>query len=249
MEFRNKTILITGASTGIGKAIGKQLLSVDCNLILLSRRDKIISDWISEEKNPKAEFLVLKNDVTIKGDVENSYRKIIDKFGKIDVAILNSGVGVSITPESFNSEAAEKIMTTNFMGVVYWIEQLLPDMMRRKEGIIAPVSSLADNRGYSGSGFYCASKSALSIFAEGLSVDLRKFGIKVITIKPGFVKTPMTDQNNFKMPFLISPEKAAGYILKGIGKGKSIIQFPLPTVIGAKIIGLLPGWLYRLFAK
>jgi short-subunit dehydrogenase len=97
-------------------------------------------------------------------------------------------------------------------------------MINNKKGIIATVSSLADNRGYSKSGFYSASKAALSIFAEGLSVDLKSFGIKVITIKPGFVKTPMTDQNKFKMPLIMPAEKSADYIISGIEKEKSIIQ-------------------------
>ncbi|MCF6270407.1 MAG: SDR family NAD(P)-dependent oxidoreductase [Melioribacteraceae bacterium] len=249
MTFKNKTILITGASTGIGKAIGEKLLDINCNLILTARRDEKIEEWVNNFQNRKAEILIQKNDVTNKVSVAESYLKAIEKFGNVDIAILNSGVGESITPQNFNSEAAEKIMNTNFLGVVYWIEQLLPAMIERQSGIIAPVSSLADNRGYSGSGFYCASKAALSIFAEGLSVYLKKFGIKVITIKPGFVKTPMTDKNKFKMPFMISAEKSADFIISGIEKEKAIIQFPLPTVLGAKIIGLLPNWFYRLIAK
>jgi len=249
MTFTNKTVLITGASTGIGKAVGEKLLNENCNLILTARRDEKIEEWVSNFGNHKAEILILKNDVTDKENVAESYKKAINKFGNIDIAILNSGIGKSITPETFNSEAAEDIMNTNFLGVIYWIEQLLPDMLKRKSGIIAPVSSLADNRGYSGSGFYSASKSALSIFAEGLSIDLKKHGIKVLLIKPGFVKTPITDRNNYKMPFMISAEKSADYIISGIEKEKAIIQFPLPTVLGAKIIGLLPNWVYRFIAK
>ena len=247
--FKNKTILITGASTGIGKAIGKKLLSKDCNLVLTARRDGKIEGWVSDSKNHRAEFLILKNDVTDKESVAESYNKAVKRFGKIDIAILNSGIGRTITPETFNSQTAEDVMNTNFLGVIYWIEHLLPDMIKRKAGIIAPVSSLADNRGYSGSGFYSASKSALSIFAEGLSIDLKKYGIKVLTIKPGFVKTPLTDKNKFKMPFVMSAEKSADYIISGLLKEKAIIQFPFPTVFGAKIIGLLPNWLYRLIAK
>lgn len=249
MTFEKKTILITGASTGIGKALGEKLLNEDCNLVLTARRNGIIEEWVNNYKNHKAEILVLKNDVTDKVSVEESYQKAVDKFGSIDIAILNSGIGKSITPETFNSKAAEDIISTNFLGAVYWIEQLLPDMIKSKSGIIAPVSSLADNRGYSGSGFYCASKSALSIFAEGLAIDLRKYGVKVLTIKPGFVKTPMTDQNKYKMPLMISAEKSADYIITGIEKEKAIIQFPFPTVLGAKIIGLLPNWIYRILSK
>ncbi len=249
MIFKNKTILITGASTGIGKALGEKLLSEDCNLVLTARRNNKIEEWVNRFDSSKAKTLILKNDVTDKKNVAESYQKIINKFGSVDIAILNSGIGKEVTPETFSSEIAEDIMNTNFLGVVYWIEQLLPEMMKKNGGIIAPVSSLADNRGYSRSGFYCASKSALSNFAEGLSIDLKKYGIKVLTIKPGFVKTPMTDQNKFKMPFLISAEKSAELIIAGIKKEKAIIQFPIPTVLGAKILGLLPNWFYRLVAR
>ncbi|MBU0473004.1 MAG: SDR family NAD(P)-dependent oxidoreductase [Bacteroidetes bacterium] len=249
MTFENKTVLITGASSGIGKALGEKLLNVNCNIILTARGSEKIEDWVNKYQNRAATILILKNDVSDKNSVVETYNKSIEKFGNIDVAILNSGIGKSVTPQTFNSQIAEDIINTNFLGVVYWIEQLLPNMMKNKSGIIAPVSSLADNRGYSGSGFYCASKAALSIFAEGLSLDLAKFGIKVITIKPGFVKTKMTDQNKFKMPFMISAEKAAEKIIAGIKKEKNIIQFPLPTVLGAKFIGMLPNWIYRLIAK
>lgn len=249
MNFKNKTILITGASTGIGKALGEKLLNVNCNLILTARRNEVIEEWVNKIEDSAANIIIFQNDVTDKDSVAKTHKKIVGKFGSIDIAILNSGVGKSVTPETFNSQVAEDIINTNFIGVIYWIEQILPDMIKNKSGIIAPVSSLADNRGYSGSGFYCASKAALSIFAEGFSIELKKYGIKVLTIKPGFVKTPMTDKNKFKMPFMISAEKSADYIISGIEKEKSIIQFPLPTVLGAKIIGLLPNWFYRLVAK
>jgi len=249
MTFNNKTVLITGASSGIGKAVGEKLLQINCNLILTARRNDIIENWVNKLENKKANILILKNDVINKSNVAQTFAKITEEFGNIDVAILNSGIGKNVTTQNFSSQIAEDIINTNFLGVVYWIEQLLPNMMKNKSGIIAPVSSLADNRGYSGSGFYCASKAALSIFAEGLSTDLAKFGIKVITIKPGFVKTPMTDQNKFKMPFMISAKKAAEKIISGIEKEKTIIQFPFPTVLGAKIIGMLPNWVYRLIAK
>lgn len=249
MELENKTLLITGASTGIGKAIGQKLITKNCNLVLTARRDELISEWVNEIKDPKANILIIKNDVSSKTSVEKAFQEINKGFGFIDIAILNSGIGKSINPLTFNSKIAEDIINTNFLGVVYWVEQLLPDMLKNNSGIIAPVSSLADNRGYSGSGFYCASKSALSIFAEGLRLDLKKYGIKVITIKPGFVKTPMTDKNKFKMPFMISSEKAAEKIISGFVKEKNIIQFPFPTVFATKIIGLLPNWMYGRMAK
>ena len=249
MKLSNKTILITGASTGIGKAIAQKLLQQRCNLVLLARREDLIKEYVKNERNYTANIEVVKCDISKKEQVQLTHKRIIERFEKVDIAILNAGVDNKVTPETFSSNMAEKTIDINFLGVVYWVEQLIPDMMKRKCGLIAPVSSLADNRGYSGSGFYCASKAALSIFTEGLAIDLKKYGIKVINIKPGFVKTPMTDRNKFKMYFMISAEKAANYIIEGIEKEKSIVQFPFPTVLGAKIVGLLPSWIYQILAS
>jgi len=111
------------------------------------------------------------------------------------------------------------------------------------------VSSLADSRGWKGSGFYCASKAATTILLENLRVELKPFNVKVITVKPGFVETPMTAKNKFPMPFLMSAEKAARIIIKGMKKEKRVIQFPLPMVISSKLIRVVPDFLFEYFAK
>ncbi|MEN8192701.1 MAG: SDR family oxidoreductase [Bacteroidota bacterium] len=165
MTFENKTILITGTSTGIGKAISQKLLQKSCNLVLIARRDDLIQEIVDNSENPLAKVKIIKCDVSNKDDVQIAYHEAIAEFGRIDAAILNSGVGNHVTAETFNSKYAKNTMNINFLGVVYWVEQLLPEMMKRRDGIIAPVSSLADNRGRSGSGFYCESKAALSIFS------------------------------------------------------------------------------------
>ncbi len=249
VTFENKNIIITGASSGIGKALVKALAEYKCNLFITARRVNLLEVIKKELEGKPASIYCIANDVGDKESVFQAYKAISDKVNKIDIAILNSGVGYYMTVENYNSELAEKTFSTNFLGQVYWIEQLLPNMIKTKQGVIAGVSSLADNRGYSGSGFYCASKAASSIYLEGLRVELIKHNIKVLTIKPGFVKTPMTDINEFEMPFLLQPEQAAKYILNGIKKEKRIIQFPLPTSLGAKIVGLLPNWLYDTLSK
>ena len=167
-----------------------------------------------------------------------------EKFGDFDIALLNAGVGFRASVNDFDSSRAEVTFGVNVLGLIYCVEQLLPSMMNRKEGIIAGVSSLADNRGYAGSGFYCASKAAATTFLESLRVELAGYNVKVITIKPGFVKTPMTDKNEFKMPFLMDSDKAAKIILKGLKKENKIIQFPAPTVFGSRLIGALPVYIY-----
>ncbi|MFA5803076.1 MAG: SDR family NAD(P)-dependent oxidoreductase [Melioribacteraceae bacterium] len=245
MNFTNTVILITGASTGIGKAIAQKLMNENCRLVLLSRRTELIEKYLHQSQITSNRPLILKCDVTNKDEVASAYKQIKEKFGKVDIAILNSGVGHRVTVENYDSCFAEETFGTNIFGIVYWVEQLLPDFVKRKDGIIAGVSSLVDNRGYSGSGFYCASKAAATIYLEGLRVELKPYGIKVITIRPGFVKTPMTDKNEFKMPMLMSVEKAAGIIIDGIKKERRIIQFPWQMVLISRLVGLLPGRLYE----
>lgn len=249
MNFENKVVLITGASSGIGKAIALQLSKEQCKLILLARRTELLEEIKNQLPITNNQSLIIKCDVSKKKEVVSAYKIIEEKFGGVDVAILNSGVGRTVTVKNYNSLYAEEIFGVNVLGMVYWVEQLLPDFVKNKSGMIVGVSSLADNRGFSGSGFYCASKAAASIYLEGLRVELKQYGIKVITVKPGFVKTPMTAQNNFKMPFLMEPEGAANVIVDGIKKEKRIIQFPWQMVFLSRLVGLIPGSLYEWFAS
>jgi len=248
MTFNEKTILLTGASTGIGKAIALKLLTQKCNLVLVARRSELIEEFVLSQKNKTADVLVLNCDVSKKEEVDSAYKKIKEKFGGVDVAILNAGIGRTVTVDTFNSKDAEDTFGANVFGLIYWVEQLLPELLKKKDGIIAAVSSLADNRGYSGSGFYCASKAAASTFLEGLRVELKPHNIRVISIRPGFVRTPMTDQNKFNMPLLMEPEQAAEIILRGIEREKRIIQFPFATYLVTRIVGFLPGGLYEWLA-
>lgn len=248
MNLNDKIILITGASTGIGKALAERISKERCKLILTSRRIELLEELKRSLKVGDGNILALKCDVSVKNEVEETFKIIKDKFGCIDVAILNAGTGHNMKPEDYDSKYADEIFSTNILGMIYWIEQLLPDFLKKNNGTIVGVSSLADNRGYSGSGFYCASKAAASIYLEGLRVELKPYNIKVITVKPGFVKTPMTDKNNFSMPFLMPVEKAARIIVDGIKKEKRIIQFPLQTVFLTRLVGLLPGSFYEWLA-
>lgn len=248
MKLENKNILITGASSGIGKALAEELAGKN-NLILVSRnfeKLKLIKERIETDG---LKIFPVKCDVSNKTEVSEAYNKIKEEFGFIDVAILNSGVSYRMKIEKFDSKLAEEIFGTNVMGIIYWVEQLVKDFIPDKKGTIVGISSLADNRGYSGSSFYSASKAAASIYLEGLRIELKKYNVKVITVKPGFVKTPMTDKNRFPMPFIISPEKAAKYIVKGIEKEKRVIAFPLTMSLTVKFIGNLPAALYEFLAS
>ena len=244
MDFKNKNVLITGASSGIGYSLAKLLPKEKCSLALLSRRIDKLQDLVDEMENYGGIAKAYKCDVAKTEDVKNVFENVKKDFGKIDIVILNSGISSRADINSYSSKTAKEIFVVNTLGIVNCVEQLLPDFMNRKEGMIVGVTSLAESRGFPRSGFYNASKAAASLLLESLRVELKPFNVKVLTVKPGFVRTPMTDKNEFHMPFLMDVEKAAKIILNGIKKEKKIIQFPLPIVIGSKILKYLPDWLF-----
>lgn len=243
MNLTGKNILITGASTGIGYELAIQLSDYKCNLILTARRKELLNELALIIKN-KCNVKVFQSDVSDKNESINTYNSIVEEFGQIDIAILNAGIDQKTRISNFNSADAAKTMGVNFFGLVNWIELLLPDFMKEKRGVIVGVTSLADARGFPGSAYYCASKAAASHLLESIRIDLKKYNVKVITIKPGFVKTPMTDKNKFHMPFLIDVDEAVRIIIRGIIKEKRVIEFPLRTSLSAKFLKCLP---YRVF--
>jgi len=244
MDFINKTILITGASSGIGYSLAKLLPKENCSIALLSRRENILKELAKEINIIGNQARAYKCDVGNVEEVRNCFEHVKKDFGKVDIAILNAGASSRTDVRKFSSSTAKEIFEANTLGIVNCVEQLLPDFIQRKEGMIVGVSSLADSRGYPRSGFYNASKAAATLLLESLRIELKPHNIKVVIVKPGFVRTPMTDKNEFQMPFLMDVNKAVKIIIDGIKKEKSIIQFPLPIVIGSKIIKLMPDWLF-----
>ena len=244
MDLTNKVVLLTGASSGIGYSIAKLLPKEKCSLILISRRKDKLDQLTSELKINGDKVKTYACDVGDIDEVQKVFKQVKNDFSRIDIAILNAGTSHRNDINKYSSEFARDIFGANTFGIINCVEQLLPDLLKRKEGMIVGVSSMADIRGFPKSGFYNASKSAASLMLESLRIELKPFNIKVITVKPGFVRTPMTDKNEFHMPFLMEADKAAMIIIEGIKKEKSIIQFPLPIVIGSKIIKLMPNWLF-----
>jgi short-subunit dehydrogenase len=245
MELKHKRIILTGGSSGIGYQVAKKLILRGNSLAVLARREDRLNLLKEEFRGQGGRLYTYPCDVTDKKKVKEVVAEVNKSMGGIDIAILNSGIGRPEGIKKFNSDNAFDVFNTNVMGVVNCIESLLPVFLDQKSGVIAGVSSLADNRGYSGSGFYSGSKAAVTMILESLSAELRGSGIKVVTIKPGFVKSEMTARNNFKMPFLMETDRAAEIIIEGLIKEKRIIQFPLITVIGSKLIGLLPVKLFE----
>ena len=190
---------------------------------------------------PGADVLVQVGDVRDRARVGAAVREAETRFGGLDVILLNAGAGESLFPDRFDALIVERLVAINFLGAVYGIEAALPGMLARKRGAIAAVSSISAAYGLPSSAPYCASKAALTVFLESLRIDLRATGVKVITISPGFIKTPLTDRNRFPMPFIHAPERAAKRIVDGIAKGKREVHFPRRLTVPIKLLRCLPG--------
>ncbi len=244
MKTKFKNILIIGASQGIGRALAFEYSSLGCRLVISSRSSDKLEKISEEINNSGGECFWLPCDVSVQLDVSKTVRFACEKLGNIDLAVLCSGMGYPQWMTNFKSSHFREVMEVNTFGIVYALEELIPVMRKRGYGTIAAITSMADIRGYSGSSSYGASKSAASLLLESARVELKKENIRVITVRPGFVKTAMTDKNEFYMPLLMKPEKAAVKIRRGIEKGRSIVQFPWPVVLATRIIKIIPNWIY-----
>jgi short-subunit dehydrogenase len=249
LHLSNKNILITGASSGIGYQLTKDLAKEGANLVLLARRKNILDNLAEELKQFNRKIITAYCDVTSKESVKEAFGFVKEEFGDIDIAILNSGVSHRLSIEEYNSTFIDEVFSVNMFGIINCLDEIVPVFIEKKEGYIVGVTSLAETRGFPLSAAYCSSKAGASIFLESIRIELKKYNVKVINVKPGFVKTPMTDKNEFWMPFLMNVESASKIILKGIKKEKKIVQFPLPTVLGAKLLRLLPNSLFDYFAN
>jgi short-subunit dehydrogenase len=247
--YNNKNILIIGASQGIGEAVAMGLSQYNCNLWLSARNEeKLQQICYGINNNNLSMSYFSKCDVTNKGEISATILNAKECFGKIDIAIINSGINGS-EGKKFNSDVFKRIYDVNYFGVLHCLDFLIPLMKEQGGGIIASTSSLADARGFPGSGAYSSSKIALSHTLEAIKFDLQTYNIDVLTIKPGFVRTNMTSKIEYPMPFIISAEKAAKYIIRGIYKKKQIIAFPALMSLFSYLGRVVPNWLFSLVFK
>ncbi|ROL62193.1 SDR family NAD(P)-dependent oxidoreductase [Bacteroidetes/Chlorobi group bacterium ChocPot_Mid] len=240
-----KNIIITGASRGIGREMALELGKQGHNLLLLARDEDKLKSVCDELKDSNISVHYLKCDVTEKSEVNDAIEYAKRLMGTIDIAILNSGVAGSGYFKDFQSDKLRNIFDVNVFGIAYFMEGLIPIMKEQGYGTIAGVSSLADLRGIPGNAAYCASKSSVTFLLDAARVELAEYGISVITIKPGFVKSDMTANNAFFMPFLMESEEAAKIIVNGIMSGKKRIAFPLPMVFLSWLGKIVPSTLFE----
>lgn len=242
--MQNKNVLITGASQGIGKALALEYANAEYNLCLLSRNVDAIKELSNKLNSENKKCFYKACDVSDYEQVKSGIEFANTSLGSIDIAILNAGVGHPEWMKTFSSAGYKEIMKINAFGIAHSLEFLIPIMIKQGYGKIAGVTSQADVRGYPGSSSYTSSKAAASVLLESARLELKEFNIRVITVRPGWVKTAMTDKNEFPMPFMLTVEKAARKIRIGIEKGRSVVQFPFPVVWVTRLVKNLPNWIF-----
>ena len=236
-----KIIWITGASSGIGKALAIKFAEKGWTVAASARRENLLEDL--NKFNPNIYSFPL--DVT---EIENCKliaNKIIEKFGGIDICVFGTGMHDPKSEKRFNLNKIREIMEVNYFGTMNSINSIYGYFSEKKNGQISIISSVAGYRGLPAAGAYCASKAALTSYAESLNFDMQMKNVKVSLISPGFIKTPMTDQNDFPMPMIKSPEFAANEIFKGLTEKKSFeIHFPKAFTYFLKFLQILPSSIY-----
>jgi len=240
MLENQKKIWITGASSGIGKAVAEKFASEGWKVAASARRKEIL-DEMSKHENIFSYPL----DVTNQDQIKNSFDKIINDFNGLDLCLFSSGTYDPKLEQEINVKQNKFVMETNFFGVLYCINTVEKYFKEKKDGHISIVSSVAAYRGLPNSSGYGPSKAALTNLTESLYFDFKKHDVRISLISPGFIKTPLTDKNEFAMPFIKSPKFAAEKIFKGLTGSKAFeIHFPKTLTILLKIFRVLPYKIY-----
>ncbi|WP_414827948.1 SDR family NAD(P)-dependent oxidoreductase [Alteromonas sp. H39] len=223
-----KTMLITGATSGIGKALAKHVAESGYKVVACGRNQEALDELSAFENISGLQFDV--------SDLEATRTALADV--DFDIAVLNAGTCEYVDIDEFEPDMFRRVFEPNFFGIVHCVDGLMPNLSEGKQLVI--VDSMARLFPFTRTEAYGASKAAVHYFTKSLEVDLEKKGVRVQAVSPGFVETPLTDKNDFEMPMKISADEAARALLKGIENNKQTIFFP--TVFGwiMRLMHILP---------
>ena len=236
--------LVTGSSQGIGHALAHGLAEAGAAVVLNGRNAAKLSAAADRLRADGFDVTELPFDVTDHDAVQATVARIEERDGPLDLVILNAGTHQPVEAKDFSAADLRKLVELNVMGTASCLEAVMPRMIDRRAGHIAVVASVAGYRGLPTSAYYGATKAALINMVESLRFDLDEAGVRIQIINPGFVETPLTDKNDFAMPFIISTEKAADYIARGLNGSSFEIVFPKRFAAIMKNARLMP---YRLY--
>ena len=242
------TVFITGASSGIGASLARHYASRGFQLGLVARRIDLL-EKVAADAHPKP--FVYAVDVRDTGGLKQAANDFMSRFGVPTIVIANAGVSRgTLTEIEDDLVAFQEIFDINVMGMVKTFHPFVIPMRQAGTGILVGIASVAGFRGIPGGGAYSASKAAAIKYCESLRVELRSSGVSVVTICPGYIRTPMTAVNKFKMPFLIDVDEAVVRFARAIDARTSFTVVPRTMGIAGRVLRIVPNWLYdRIFSR
>ncbi len=248
-DWTQKVVFITGASSGIGRALALELARRGASVGLLARRREFLEETIREIELRGGRALALPADVKNADSVRAAADALRARFGHVDVLVANAGVGATTHAAHLCAGDVAEVFNINVLGAVNSVTAVVPEMVARGSGQLVAISSLAAYRGLPKSAAYCASKAALSSFFESLRIDLQGTGIAVTIIHPGFIKTPLTAGRRAGMPFLMELDDAIQKIVRAIETRRTSYAFPWQLASIVRFGMILPDSLYDRIAS
>lgn len=241
-------VFITGASSGIGQALAASYHRAGWRLALVARREFEMKSWVEALQISAGSYEIYGADVAEADSIIAAGQACLARQGLPDVVIANAGISIGVdSAQRADIEVMARTFATNNLGLAATFHPFIAAMEQRGSGRLVGIGSVAGIRGLPGHGAYCASKAAVISYCESLRGELRGSGVRVVTISPGYVDTPLTRQNRYAMPFLLPAEVFAERALKAIEAGVSYRVIPWQMGVVAKLLRLLPNaWFDRL---
>lgn len=243
-------VFLTGASSGIGEALAREFASRGASLALVARRKDKLDELIASLPHPQNHTAIV-CDVTDRDALIEAARSYDQSCGGVDIVIACAGISLGVKTMYYEDlEQFDRVFQTNVIAMANTFHAFQEPMMNRHRGCLVGIGSVAGIRGLPGSEAYCASKSAVITYCESLRVEMKKHGVRVITISPGFVRTPLVAKNPYKMPFLMEPEDFAREAVKTIMSNKTYATIPWQMGWLAKLLRIIPNPLFdKILAK
>jgi short-subunit dehydrogenase len=243
--WKNQTIFLTGASSGIGEALAIAFAKRGATLGLIARREPELRDLARRCEEAGGTARLFPGDVTDAGVLQAAADEFRNEFGHIDILIANAGIGGNnAETRALEPDAVRKVIDVNLLGAVNAVHAVLPQMLERGSGHLVAISSLAGFRGLPRSAAYSASKAGMTAFFESVRLDVRNKGIDVTIIQPGFIKTPLTAGRHNNMPFLMELDDAIPHFIRAIERKKRFAAFPWQLATLVRAGKIFPAWLY-----
>ena len=240
-----KLVFITGASSGIGQALAWRFCQAGYSLALVARRTEETLAWAQSMNIQSDRYKIYSADVSVVDSIVAAGQACLAQQGVPDVVIASAGISVGVdTAERGDIDVMVKVLATNTVGTAATFHPFIEPMTRRGSGALVGIGSVAGIRGLPGHGAYCASKAGVISYCESLRGELRSCGVKVVTICPGYIDTPLTRKNRYRMPFLMQVDDFAAKTVQAIEAGVTYCVIPWQMGVVAKLMRLLPNWLF-----